>query len=82
MLKANKIPEEKDTLKCHVQFFHVLKTKEKDIAGICSKQSPGYSFTSFGPSKITLSAKHLTVGKIEVGKNNFKYSNLSVRTFC
>lgn len=82
VLKANEMPEEKDTLKCHVQFFHVLKTKEKNIIGICSKQSPGYRFTSVGPSKITLSTKHLTVGKIEEGKNNFKYSNASVRTFC
>lgn len=82
VLKANQIPEEKDTLKCYVQFFHVLKTKEENIAGICSKQSPDYNFTSFGPSKITLSTKHLTVGKIEEGKNNFKYSNLSVRAYC
>lgn len=70
VLKANQIPEEKDTLKCHVQFFHVLKTKEKNIVGMCSKQSPGYSFTSFGPSKITLSTKQLTVGEIKERKNN------------
>lgn len=36
VLKVNQTPEEKDTLKCHVQFFHVLKTKEKNIAGMCS----------------------------------------------
>lgn len=69
VLKAKLIPEEKDTLKCHVQFFHVLKTKEKNVAGIWPKQSPSYSFTSFVPSsKITPNTKHLPVGKIEEEK--------------